>query len=87
VIAAENLRTKKQLLDSWEKQPKGADFAEWEKSAEYKQIQDQKVERLKKLFPETALDEIGFGEKKKPNVITKEEQAGWDQRYGRKSKP
>jgi hypothetical protein len=87
VIAAENLRTKKQLLDSWEKQPKGADFAEWEKSAEYKQIQDQKVERLKKLFPETALDETGFGEKKKPSVVTKDEQAGWDQRYGRKSKP
>jgi hypothetical protein len=87
VIAAENLRTKKQLLEAWEKQPKGADFAEFEKSAEYKQIQDQKVERLKKLFPETALDETGFGEKKKPNVVTKEEQAGWDQRYGRKNKP
>lgn len=87
VIAAENLRTKKQLLEAWEKQPRGADFAEFEKSSEYKQIQDQKVERLKKLFPETALDEAGFGEKKKPNVITKDEQAGWDQRYGRKSKP
>jgi hypothetical protein len=87
VIAAENLRTKKQLLEAWEKQPKGADFSDFEKSAEYKQIQDQKVERLKKLFPETALDETGFGEKKKPSVVTKEEQAGWDQRYGRKSKP
>jgi len=87
VIAAENLRTKKQLLEVWEKQPKGADFSDFEKSAEYKQIQDQKVERLKKLFPETALDETGFGEKKKPSVVTKEEQAGWDQRYGRKSKP
>jgi hypothetical protein len=87
VIAAENLRTKKQLLEAWEKQPRGADFAEFEKSSEYKQIQDQKVERLKKLFPETALDETGFGEKKKPSVVTKDEQAGWDQRYGRKNKP
>ena len=49
VIAAENLRTKKQLLEAWEKQPKGADFSDFEKSAEYKQIQDQKVLLLVKI--------------------------------------
>jgi len=46
--------------------PKGSDFTAFEKSDEYKRIQDEKVQRLKKIFPETSLDETGFGERKNP---------------------
>ena len=84
VLAAENLRARKKLLELWQNYPPGSDFAAFEKSKEYKAVQDEMDARLKKIFPETAMDEKGFGEKVKTTPATREEREAWDQRYGKK---
>ena len=84
VLAAENLRARKKLLELWQSYPPGSDFAAFEKSKEYKAVQDEMDARLKRIFPESMLDEKGFGEKVKTTPATQEERKAWNERYGKK---
>ena len=84
VLAAENLRARKKLLELWQSYPPGSDFAAFEKSKEYKAVQDEMDARLKRIFPESMLDEKGFGEKVKTTPATQEERKAWNERYGNK---
>lgn len=72
IVAAENYRTMDKLGQEWAKYKadKGAlaDFAEFKQSDAWRSAQNEREQRLKKLFPEIDSTEVGFGEKTKGGI-------------------
>jgi hypothetical protein len=62
IFIAENLRAKAELIKELDKNPKQA-MGDFERSARYKEILDERDNRLSKIFPELANKDIAFGEK------------------------
>ena len=69
IVAGENYRTLDKLGKEWAKyktsKGSSADFAVFKQSDIWKNAQDEREARLKKLFPEIDSDEVGFGQKTK----------------------
>jgi len=67
VIAGENYRTLDKLGKAWDDYKNtygaGADFAKFKQSDIWKKAQDERENRLKKMFPEIGSEERGFGQK------------------------
>lgn len=76
----ENLRSTKQMIAAWKNYPNKNDYTAFERSPEYKRIQDENEERLKKIFPPEV--EGGFGQPVKATPPTRKQEL--DERYGKK---
>jgi hypothetical protein len=74
----ENLRSTKQMIEAWKQYPNKNDFNAFERSSEYKRIQDENEERLKKIFPPEL--EGGFGQPSKPVPTDRRKQL--ENKYG-----
>lgn len=86
-IAAENFRTLDKLGTEWQnfqKRNPGATFDKFEQSAEWKNAQKERENRLKQYFPELSTGEAAFGSPKPKSGASAQEVEGWKQRYGRK---
>lgn len=74
----ENLRSKKQMIEAWDKYPDKSDYAKFERSPQYQRIIAENEERLKKIFPPNM--ESGLGTPVKTTPPTRRQEL--DKKYG-----
>jgi hypothetical protein len=79
IFIAENLRAKAELIKELDKNPKQA-MGDFERSARYQEIMQERDRRLEKIFPELANKDIAFGEK--TPKVSKDRMSELDKIYG-----